>query len=319
MTPIPADASPSPRIVSYNVRYFGHALLGLASTRATKRKIAARLHELAPPLICLQEIETRSLRSLLAHRGRHRGRTQLGDFMHELEWSFTHAGLESPYDAYYFRAHTYKLTRSLNIYTTGLAILVDRARFTVDRHNVESPERITHNHVRLIKDGKQTRICAHLRLLDASGAPLHLFNTHLSLPTPFTREFWLRREKLGYGFNQLAEARALAEFVRRCAGGEPFIVCGDFNSPPGSPVYRYLVEEAGFNPAQETLGQCDCARPRAFPTAGALRLRMHLDHLFSGGGVHWCDLDGTRPFGDKGNPFHGLSDHVPLIGRFNLG
>ena len=53
------------RIVSYKVRYFGHGLLGLAATRRTKRKIAAGLAELAPGphLICLQEVETRSLRS----------------------------------------------------------------------------------------------------------------------------------------------------------------------------------------------------------------------------------------------------------------
>ena len=30
------------------------------------------------------------------------------------------------------------------------------------------------------------------------------------------------------------------------------------------------------------------------------------------------DLDETRRFGDRQSPFHGLSDHVPLIGRFSL-
>ena len=34
------------RIVSYNVRYFGHALKGLASTRASERAIASRLASL---------------------------------------------------------------------------------------------------------------------------------------------------------------------------------------------------------------------------------------------------------------------------------
>jgi hypothetical protein len=41
---------------------------------------------------------------------------------------------------------------------------------------------------------------------------------------------------------------------------------------------------------------------------------MHLDHLFAGNGVRWVDLAGTTPFGQ--GPFHGLSDHVPLIARF---
>ena len=34
------------RVVSYNVRYFGHALKGLASTRASERAIASRLASL---------------------------------------------------------------------------------------------------------------------------------------------------------------------------------------------------------------------------------------------------------------------------------
>jgi hypothetical protein len=35
--------------------------------------------------------------------------------------------------------------------------------------------------------------------------------------------------------------------------------------------------------------------------------------------VKWVDLDGTRPYGDRTSPFHGKSDHVPLIGRFVIG
>jgi hypothetical protein len=46
---------------------------------------------------------------------------------------------------------------------------------------------------------------------------------------------------------------------------------------------------------------------------------MHLDHLFSSPGVRWLDLDGTLPFGDARSPFHGKSDHVPLIARFTVG
>lgn len=322
MTPSPpVSAAQTRRIVSYNVRYFGHALMGLASTRKTKRLIARGFAGLEPlpQLIALQEVETRSLRSLVAHRGRHRGRAQLGDFMHELEWSFNHAGRECPYDAYYFQAHTYRLTRSVNIYTTGLAILVDRTLYQIDRNNAESPERITHNHVRLIKDRKQTRICAHLRLLDTAARPLHIFNTHLSLPTPFAKTFWRRGEKLGFGVNQLEEAKSLAVFVQCTAGDEPFVVCGDLNAPPGSPVYRYLTEAAGFAAAQGAMGQGDASRPHGFPTAGFMTMRMHLDHLFSGGGLQWTDVEGTFPYGHRGNPFHGLSDHVPLIAGFRLG
>jgi len=306
------------RVMSYNVRYFGHALKGLASTRRSQRGIASRLALLDPlaDVVCLQEIETISLRSRVAFRGVHRAETQLAAFMREMGSAF---GLTraSPYEGFYFRAHVNQL-RGLPISTTGLAILVNTRRLRVDHHNVEAPERITHHQVELWKDRKQTRICAHMRITTPLG-PLHVFNTHLSLPSPFARAFWSERMRMGWGPNQLHEARTLATFVRRHAGREPFIVCGDFNSAPSSPVFRYLTEEAGFACAQATLGQIDPDDPRAFPTAGFMRLRMHLDHLFFGNGVSFLDLDDTVRYGDRRGVFAGLSDHVPLIGRFRLG
>ena len=123
---------------------------------------------------------------------------------------------------------------------------------------------------------------------------------------------------MGYGVNQVHEAHSLASFVKRNAGSEPFVVCGDFNAPPGSPVWKYLTEQAGLACAQATLGQIDPREPRKFPTAGLLRLRMHLDHLFYGPGVTWVDLDGTCSFDERASPFFRLSDHVPLIGRFRI-
>jgi endonuclease/exonuclease/phosphatase family metal-dependent hydrolase len=307
------------RVVSYNVRYFGHALKGLASTRASQRSIAARLALLEPlaDVVCLQEIETISLRSRVAFRGRRVGETQLAGFMREVEAAFASDARTSPYESFYFRAHVNQL-RGVPIYTTGLAVLVHARRLKVEGHNVASPEHITHHHVERWKDRKQTRICAHLRVQTASGQPLHVFNTHLSLPTPFAREFWAERLRMGWGPNQLHEARTLAAFVRRHADDEPFVVCGDFNSAPGSPVYRFLTGEAGFRCAEEHCGLTDHGDPRAFPTAGFMRLRMHLDHVFFGNGVQWVDLEGTAPFGDRGGGFAGLSDHVPLIGRFRL-
>jgi endonuclease/exonuclease/phosphatase family metal-dependent hydrolase len=268
-------------------------------------------------VVCLQEIETISLRSRVAFRGRRDGETQLECFMREVEAAFGGDARRSPYDSYYFRAHVNQL-RGVPIYTTGLAVLVNGRRLRVDRHNVEAPEHITHHHVERWKDRKQTRICAHLRVTTGSGCPLHVFNTHLSLPTPFARAFWAERLRMGWGPNQLHEARTLAAFVRRHADGEPFVVCGDFNSAPGSPVYRFLTEEAGFRCAEERCGLLDGGDPRAFPTAGFMRLRMHLDHVFYGNDVDWIDLEGTAPFGDREGRFAGLSDHVPLIGRFRV-
>jgi endonuclease/exonuclease/phosphatase family metal-dependent hydrolase len=307
------------RIVSYNVRYFGHALRGLASTIGPKRRISAALLTLdpLPDVVCLQEVETISLRSRLAHKSAHDEETQLEAFMGRLEACFAAAEVECPYEALYFRAHTYKLGAT-PLYTTGLAMLVNKKTLKIDRHNVEAPQHITHHHLKRWKSTKQSRICAHAALTDHAGRPFHVFNTHLSLPTPWSKAFWSQRDKMGWGQNQLEEAKTLAEFVRKHAATQPFVVCGDFNSPPSSPVFRYLTEEAKFVCAQAHLKQIDPNVPRGFPTAGLMRLRMHLDHLFSGGPLSWLDLEGTAPFGDASGRFHGLSDHVPLIGRFQL-
>ncbi len=308
------------RVVSYNVRYFGHALKGLASTRQSQRRIADRISRLDPvaDLICLQEIETISLRSRVAMTRSRPRETQLEAFMEEVDAAFADRGRPSPYEGFYFRAHVNRL-RNFRIYTTGLAILVNLRRLEVEGHNAEAPHRITHHHVELLRDVKQTRICAHMVLRTPSIRRLHVFNTHLSLPTPFARGFWSEPRRMGWGPNQVAEARALASFVRRRAGDEPFLICGDFNSAPGSPVYDYLTGDAGFESAQERLGAIDSADPGAWPTAGFIRLRMHLDHLFFGNGISFVDLEGSMPFGDRRGHFHGLSDHVPIIGRFRCG
>jgi endonuclease/exonuclease/phosphatase family metal-dependent hydrolase len=304
------------RIVSYNVRYFGHALRGLASTRGSKRGVAEALARLDPPadIICLQEVETISLRSRLAFHRSHEQETQLEAFMAELEIAFGKRPPPFPYDAFYFRAHVNRIGNT-PLQSMGLAILVNRYKLKIDAHNCESPDNITYHHVLRWKDRKQTRICAHMKLTGPGGKPFHVFNTHLSLPTPFTRAFWTHREKMGYGLNQLHEAKTLAAFIQRHAGAQPLVVCGDFNSPPASPVYRYLTEDAGLTGAQKLLGQID-GEPRSFPTAGFMNLRMHLDHLFSGGGLRWLDLEGTARFGDRTSMFWGKSDHMPLIARF---
>ena len=267
------------RIVTYNVRYFGHALRGLATTRRSLERIAQRLASLTPlaDVICFQEVETRSLRSTLAFRGTH---TQLESFMAAFERAFATSKLVFPYDAFHFRAHTYQF-RSTTLYTTGLAVIVNRNRLHVEGHNVTSPHSITHHHVARLRDTKQSRICAHMKLGTRAGLAFHVFNTHLSLPTPFTREFWSEKEKMGFGLNQLIEAKKLSSFVQAHADGDPFVVCGDFNSSPASPVYRFLSEEVGWVGAQEALKQIDRSHS-GFPTAGFFRLRMHLDHLFGG-------------------------------------
>src|SRR2546423_1839864 len=101
------------RILSYNVRYFGHALRGLASTRMGKRSIARGIASLTPlpQIVCLQEVETSSLRSTLAFRPTNPEETQLESFMAELERAFEELDRPFPYEAFYFRAHANRIGR----------------------------------------------------------------------------------------------------------------------------------------------------------------------------------------------------------------
>lgn len=307
------------RIVSYNVRYFGHALRGLASTAGAKSRIAMAVAQLLPPadIICLQEVEHASIRSGVAHRGL-AGEAQLEAFMRHLVLACRALGRVQPYRAFYFPAHQYRLG-NLKLYTTGLAILINSHTLHVVATNGHQPHSVTSYGATPVKAIKQTRIVAHLHLEDTRGRRLHIFNTHLSLPTPFRRDFWKGGPRFGHGPNQLEEAKEATRYISACCKRDPFILVGDFNSGPGSPVYHYFTHEAGLRGAQEELGQIDPKNPDLFPTAGFMQLRMHLDHIFGGPGIEWMDVDGTASFDDPRSPFYGLSDHVPLIANFILG
>lgn len=308
------------RLASYNVRYFGHGLKGLASTSASKARIAEALLALSPlpDVVALQEVETRSIRARVAHRGVHPSETQLEAFLRHLGGEFKKQGRVMPYRAWYFPAHTYQVGM-VKLYTTGLAMLVNAQTLEVVADNGHKPHHITHHTSERLKRVKQTRIAAHLQVEDVKGRRFHVFNTHLSLPTPWAREFWSEKQKMGHGKNQLEEARAVRHFIEDTAKSEPFLLVGDFNSAPSSPVYRYLSGECHLFGAQEVLRQIDARRPDTFATAGFLNLRMHLDHIFAGNRVSFGDLNDTHPFGDAAGRFHGLSDHVPLITSFDIG
>lgn len=299
--------------MSYNVRYFGHALKGLASTAASKDRIAEAVAALQPmaDVVALQEVETKSIRSRAVHRSGLVSETQLEAFMRHLGFAFQRRGFPMPYRAYYFPAHVYALA-SLKVYTTGLALLINQNTLNVLRSNSHQPFDITHRTPSTIRRVKQTRIAAHLHLEDLKGRAFHFFNTHLSLPTPWAKEFWSQKRKMGHGQNQMAEAAAVADYAKHVSRNEPFLVVGDFNSAPATPVYRLLTETKGLRGAQASLGLIDPKRPDSFASAGFLRLRMHLDHVF-GRGVEFTDMHGTYAFGDGASAFHGLSDHVPLI------
>jgi endonuclease/exonuclease/phosphatase family metal-dependent hydrolase len=307
------------RILTYNVRYFGHATRGLASTRAAMRRIATAivsLHPL-PGVVCLQEVETSSLRSTLAHPRTRPDETQLERFVEMLSHALREAGHRDLYEAYYFPAHAYRLSARTHVYTTGLAILA-HADFLIDRHNAMLPHDITHRHMHPLRSVKQTRICAHVRFRHRGVGPIDVFNTHLSLPSTMSRAFWTKPLRMGYGPNQLEEAKNLARFVDRERASDRFVIVGDFNALPGSPVYHYLVHERGWADPFAQLHRMDEEELRSWPTAGFLRMRMHLDHIFSGVGLRWLDFDDTHPFGDRTAAFHGLSDHMPIVGRWRV-
>lgn len=307
------------RVLSYNVRYFGHATRGIASTRTAMRKIAdalARLDPL-PDIACLQEVETASLRATLAHPRTRPDEVQLERFMTMLHEALRDRGISQTYEAFYFPAHAYRLTRGTHFYTTGLAVLA-KSELAVDHHNAGDPHDITCRHVHLVPSLKQTRICAHVRLRDPSGEAIDVFNTHLSLPTALSPRFWTGTARMGYGENQLEEARNLTRFIANERTSDRFVVVGDFNALPGSPVYRYITDDCGLVDPFAELHRMTHDELRAWPTAGFMQMRMHLDHVFSGPGMDWIDFDETHPFGHRQAEFHGLSDHMPLIGRCQI-
>src|SRR5262245_34213029 len=104
------------RVMTYNVRYFGHPTRGLASTGSAFSRIAGSLAALdpTPDLVCLQEVETQSLRATTMNKLWHPEETQLDRVMTELHAALRREGKRDRYTAYYFPAHTYRLTANTN-------------------------------------------------------------------------------------------------------------------------------------------------------------------------------------------------------------
>lgn len=308
------------RLMSYNVRYFGHALRGAGSTRGALSAIARAIAELErpPDLICLQEVETRSLRSRMCHTPGKEDETQLEAMMSTLDAVLEEKDRKDRYTGYYFPAHAYKVGAA-QIYTTGLAVLA-RSGFVIDQHNADSPHDITHRRIQRVARYKQSRICAHVRFkLDGDEkTAIDVFNTHLSLPAFATSEFMKRGPKMGYGRNQEAEIDRLSQFIHETKKSDRYVVVGDFNSLPASPAYdRFIDTGRVVDPFPEKVGHRPIDLRTLWPTAGFMHLRMRLDHVFLGPGLEAVDFEDTHPFGVESR-WDGLSDHVPILGRFRL-
>lgn len=308
------------RLMSYNVRYFGHSLplRGAASSRRALHAIAEAISTVSclPHVICLQEVETRSLRSRLSHTPGVAGETQLEALMRVLDASLVREGRRERFQAYHFPAHAYEW-RGAKLYTTGLAVLA-RSDVRVNMHNADAPHEITHRRPGRMSSLKQSRICAHLTAELSSGEALDIFNTHVSLPQFVSLELFRRGARMGYGENQSKEIDRLADFIEARRRSDRFVVLGDFNSLPASPAYNRLLERLSVrDPFPDVIGgSVEDVRER-WPTAGFLHLRMRIDHMFVGRGLECLDFDDTHPFGETGR-WHGLSDHVPLLGRFRV-
>lgn len=297
-------------VMTWNVRYFGHGLRGLAGTRGGMRRAARALATLVPlpDLVALQEVETNSLRSGLSPV------PQLERFLAELHAHLADLGRPERFTGLYFPAHSYRLRGSPALYTTGLAVLVG-PRLQVESHNTSAPHDVTHVRLSAFAPLKQRRIVAHVRVRPVEGGPsLDLFNTHLSLPAFLEVGPTKVPEGMGHGSNQLAEIQRVLDFVQD-QGAERAVIVGDFNTRPGSPAYRAVIE-AGFHDAFAQANRLDDDALHAHATAGFGRRRMHIDHVFASEGVAWDTVDGFA-FGER-HAFHGVSDHTPKLGRLLL-
>ncbi|MEM1025526.1 MAG: endonuclease/exonuclease/phosphatase family protein [Myxococcota bacterium] len=294
------------RVLTYNVRYFAHMhpVPGASSTRRGLHAIAEALATLdpLPHVIALQEVEERSLRSRPGRAQDVGTDDQMRALTRALERRLAHHERPHRYRAHHQLAHRYGLRR-LPLYTTGLAWLVRGDVEVLDRDHRE----VTHRRARSVSALKQSRLCMHLRV-DWAGQPIDLFNTHISLPAFFSPRTYRGPARMGWGFNQEREIESVARFVEERVSSDRFLLMGDFNSLPESPVDERLQQALGVrNPFPYEAS--------TWPTAGFLHLRMRLDHVFAGPGLCLEDHSGSHPFGAPSR-WRGLSDHVPLVGRF---
>ena len=297
------------RLLSYNVHYFSNNFKGVLSGQQSLKDISVALSRLnpLPDIVCFQEVEFKSLR---AFRTVSQDKAQIDTFTDAWAAVFSNQGKAFPYQSYYFPAHAYRF-QNITFYTTGLAIFVRSASFRV----LENREPFVLTGKAPFKQLKQKRICAHLLLEEMkTNKKLHVYNTHFSLPSPLTKRYWVSRKKMGFGQNQALEARRLLNYIKRTKDKTPFIVCGDFNAWPHSPVYEMLIARGQLTDIRVLLNE----KEEDFVTAGFMNLRLHVDHIFSSGDIRWKNMKNTHRFGDRASPFHGLSDHIPLIAQFEL-
>jgi endonuclease/exonuclease/phosphatase family metal-dependent hydrolase len=300
------------RVITWNIRYFSHAVGGVTSLDTTIRSVAKALASLQPQadVVALQEIDTVSLRAV---GGRYHHRKRRGEAISNFDRFVAHLNSEisanggTKYQARFFPAQGH--SKEFPLYSTGLALLFKEDIACIS-HNSQNPHEITHRRIKRLARFKQKRICAWARLKPPNGEKFDIFNTHLSLPA-FLRP---GRGPTGWGFgeadNQLIEADNVLNFIAKTGDLNRSLLVGDFNAVPGSRVYNRLTKTL-IDAHADHLG-----RPghelQTFPTGGFWKFRYRLDHIFRGVNLSTTDFKGTYPL-DKYHPWKGLSDHTPLI------
>ena len=142
-----------------------------------------------------------------------------------------------------------------------------------------------------------TRLCPESRAalwaeIDMPGGVVHIINTHLGLG---------RRERL-----MQAELLAGPEWLESTNESQPLVLMGDFNTLPGSAVFRVLTRE--LRDVRKLL--TPYPRLRTFPTRYPL---LAVDHVFVNDRVEVLSADVVR------NPQTRIaSDHFPLVADLRI-
>ncbi len=128
--------------------------------------------------------------------------------------------------------------------------------------------------------------------IEAFGTRIQVINTHLGL-TPASR---------------LNQARVLVgpEWLNSPECRTPVILCGDFNTQPGSTVFKLLEERLRCVEALKVNGQNEKTWPSSHPV-------LSFDHMF---------ISGDLAVDEVQVPANGLvrtaSDHLPLLVQLSL-
>ena len=225
------------------------------------------------------------------------------------------------YEAYYFPAHAYRLSARHQAVHDGARHPRALRTSSVDHHNAESPHDITHRRLHAIRRIKQTRICAHLRFRHRSGAPSSpsTSSTRISACRAPCRASSGRSRGAWAGVPTSSRRREPREVRRARARERPLRRGRRLQRAAGLarlpvPGRRARVGRRLRPPLQASRGGADELAHRGLHAhADAPRPRVH--------GARACaGSTSTTPIPSAiaTAPFHGLSDHVPMVARCRL-